>query len=106
VLGRRVPALQSDGDIFFVVKVFAAGIILANPTPSTTTPSMHLAKPPLQPGGASICALHQDFKDVAQHPDCGEQYNHREEEVQIRSLMIFHSGLYQIIAPPIMAPML
>ncbi|XP_051182144.1 zinc transporter 8 [Lolium perenne] len=29
VLGRRVPALRPDGDIFFLVKAFAAGVILA-----------------------------------------------------------------------------
>ncbi|KAF8731820.1 hypothetical protein HU200_015759 [Digitaria exilis] len=29
VLGRRVPALRADGDVFFLVKAFAAGVILA-----------------------------------------------------------------------------
>ncbi|XP_015694928.2 zinc transporter 8-like [Oryza brachyantha] len=29
VLGRRVPALRPDGDVFFLVKAFAAGVILA-----------------------------------------------------------------------------
>ncbi|OEL21381.1 Zinc transporter 8 [Dichanthelium oligosanthes] len=29
VLGRRVPALRADGDAFFLVKAFAAGVILA-----------------------------------------------------------------------------
>uniref|UniRef100_A0ACD5W881 Uncharacterized protein n=1 Tax=Avena sativa TaxID=4498 RepID=A0ACD5W881_AVESA len=29
VLGRRVPVLRPDGDIFFLVKAFAAGVILA-----------------------------------------------------------------------------
>jgi zinc transporter 1/2/3 len=29
VLGRHVPALRPDGDIFFLVKAFAAGVILA-----------------------------------------------------------------------------
>ncbi|VAH37700.1 zinc transporter 8-like [Triticum urartu] len=29
VLGRRVPALRPEGDVFFLVKAFAAGVILA-----------------------------------------------------------------------------
>jgi solute carrier family 39 (zinc transporter), member 1/2/3 len=29
VLGRRVPALLADGDVFFLVKAFAGGVILA-----------------------------------------------------------------------------
>ncbi|KAL6595113.1 hypothetical protein ACP70R_048216 [Stipagrostis hirtigluma subsp. patula] len=29
VLGRRVPALRPDGDVFFLIKAFAAGVILA-----------------------------------------------------------------------------
>uniref|UniRef100_A0A453AXA5 Zinc transporter 1 n=1 Tax=Aegilops tauschii subsp. strangulata TaxID=200361 RepID=A0A453AXA5_AEGTS len=29
VLGRHVPALRPDGDVFFLVKAFAAGVILA-----------------------------------------------------------------------------
>ncbi|PUZ69079.1 hypothetical protein GQ55_2G079600 [Panicum hallii var. hallii] len=29
VLGRRVPALRADGDVFFLVKAFAAGVILS-----------------------------------------------------------------------------
>jgi len=29
VLGRRVPVLRPDGDVFFLVKAFAAGVILA-----------------------------------------------------------------------------
>ncbi|RLN36322.1 ZIP zinc/iron transport family protein precursor [Panicum miliaceum] len=29
VLGRRVPALRAGGDVFFLVKAFAAGVILA-----------------------------------------------------------------------------
>ncbi|KAK3124776.1 hypothetical protein QOZ80_7BG0592550 [Eleusine coracana subsp. coracana] len=29
VLGRRVPALRPEGDVFFLIKAFAAGVILA-----------------------------------------------------------------------------
>ncbi|KAL5198050.1 hypothetical protein ABZP36_001562 [Zizania latifolia] len=29
VLGRRVPVLRPDGDVFFLIKAFAAGVILA-----------------------------------------------------------------------------
>jgi solute carrier family 39 (zinc transporter), member 1/2/3 len=29
VLGRRAPALRPDGDVFFLLKAFAAGVILA-----------------------------------------------------------------------------
>ncbi|TVU02024.1 hypothetical protein EJB05_52488, partial [Eragrostis curvula] len=29
VLGRRVPALRAEGDVFFLIKAFAAGVILA-----------------------------------------------------------------------------
>uniref|UniRef100_A0A0A9D5J7 Uncharacterized protein n=1 Tax=Arundo donax TaxID=35708 RepID=A0A0A9D5J7_ARUDO len=44
--------------------------------------TFHLAEPALEPGGIDLAwrALHQNFNYVAQHPDCGEQYNHRENE--------------------------
>uniref|UniRef100_A0A0A9DD78 Zinc transporter n=1 Tax=Arundo donax TaxID=35708 RepID=A0A0A9DD78_ARUDO len=62
VLGRSMPALRPDGDIFFAVKAFAAGVILA-------TGMVHIL-PAAFDGLASPC-LHKGGRDKIGFPFAG-----------------------------------
>jgi len=53
VLGRSAPALRPDGDVFFAVKAFAAGVILATGMVHILPAAFDALAPPCSGGGGA-----------------------------------------------------